>query len=514
MGQAERSGSPRQRMINLMYIVLTAMLALNVSSDVLDAFAQVEDGLTRTNKNVSRRNDAIFAELEAINAENPAKAAVWHSKAIELRTEAESLNALIDSLRLAIAVKADGKDADVYNIRNREDLESAAQVMLNPISRRGEYLRNRIDRFSNYVSQIVVDSAKRQSIQAALSTAPFKRADVAAPQKWEESKFENTPVVAALTLLTKLQNDVKYVEGEALATLLAQVDAGDVHVNQLSAFVIPESRYVMRGSRYSAEIVLAAIDTTSRPRILVGGREIPGGHYQIGTGATGQFSFSGLIEVPHADGTISQHPFKSDYVVMEPSATVSATMMNVLYAGIQNPISISVPGVPISAVSASMTNGTLTRQGDHWIARPTAIGTDAVITVTANIDGHSQTMNTTKFRVRKLPDPTAYIAIGNERYKGGRPIAKASLMNAKGLGAAIDDGLLDVAFNVLSFETVFFDQLGNAIPEISAGAGFSSRQIEQIRRLSRGKRFYISRIRAKGPDGVDRQLSPVEVIVN
>ena len=102
----------------------------------------------------------------------------------------------------------------------------------------------------------------------------------------------------------------------------------------------------------------------------------------------------------------------------------------------------------------------------------------------------------------------------NERYKGGRPIAKASLMNAKGIGAAIDDGLLDVAFNVLSFETVFFDQLGNAIPEISAGASFSQRQIEQMRRLTRGKRFYISRIKAKGPDGVERQLSPIEVIVN
>ena len=501
-------------MINLMYIVLTAMLALNVSSDVLDAFTQVHDGLARTNSHVSRRNDAIFAELQAVNEQNPAKGKVWYDKAVMVRTEAAKLNGVIDSLKLIIAREADGADADPADIQNREDLESAAVVMLNPVTRRGFKLRGEIDRYRSYISNIVTDSVKRSSIEAALSTEPFRRKEIATPQQWEESKFENQPVVAAITLLTKLQNDVKYAEGEALSTLLAQVDAGDIHVNQLSAFVIPESRIVMRGSRYSADIVMAAIDTTSRPRVFIGGREIPGGKYQAGTGATGSFSFSGYIEMPHADGTTSRHNFTSDYTVLEPSATVSATMMNVMYAGINNPVSISVPGIPMSQVNASMTNGTLTRQGDAWVARPAAVGTDAVITVTANIDGRQQTMNTTSFRVRKLPDPTAYISIGSDRYKGGRPIAKASLLGAKGLNAAIDDDMLNIEFTVLSFETVFFDQLGNAIPEVSAGSHFSQRQLDPMRRLSRGKRFYISRIKAKGPDGVERTLSPVEVIVN
>lgn len=501
-------------MINLMYIVLTAMLALNVSSDVLDAFRQVEDGLARTNRNVSRRNDAIFSELRIINEQNPAKAGVWYAKALEVRDEATRLNKMIDSLKMVIAEEADGPGADPSDIENREDLECAAVVMLNPVTRRGAHLRADIDRYRSYISSIVTDSMKRSSIEAALSTEPFRGKGFENSRSWEDSKFENQPVVAAITLLTKLQNDIKYAEGEALSTLLNQVDAGDIHVNELSAFVIPESRMVIRGSRYSADIVLAALDTTSRPRIFVGGKEIPGGHYAAGTGSAGSFSFSGHIEVPRADGSVSQYPFKSEYTVIEPMATVSATMMNVMYAGIDNPVSISVPGVPMSGVNASMTNGTLTRQGDHWVARPAAVGTEAVITVTANVDGGSQTVNTTSFRVRKLPDPTAYIALGNDRYKGGKPLSKAALLGAKGLNAAIDDDMLNIEFNVLSFETVFFDQLGNAIPEVSAGSHFSQRQIDQMRRLSRGKRFYISRIRAKGPDGVERTLSPVEVIVN
>ncbi|MDE5930822.1 MAG: gliding motility protein GldM, partial [Muribaculaceae bacterium] len=243
------------------------------------------------------------------------------------------------------------------------------------------------------------------------------------------------------------------------------------------------------------------------------------GLYEVNAGATGDFTYNGYLEVPHGDGSVTRHQFSSSYTVIEPMATVSATMMNVLYAGIDNPIGIGVPGVAMSDISASISNGTLTRSGDHWVARPAGVGKEAVVTVTANIDGRSTTVATTTFRVRKLPDPTAYIAFkgadGNiDHYKGGKGFPKASLMAADGLEAAIDDGLLDTRFKVLGFETVFFDQMGNAIPEVSDGAAFSQRQKQQFQRLSRGKRFYISKIRASGPDGTTRDLSPIEVIVN
>lgn len=203
---------------------------------------------------------------------------------------------------------------------------------------------------------------------------------------------------------------------------------------------------------------------------------------------------------------------------MEPMASVSATNMNVLYAGIDNPISIAVPGIPMSKINASMTNGSLTRSGDKWIARPGKVGSDAEIVVTAQLESANQRISATKFRVRRLPDPTPFIpfngASGQERYKGDTPISKASLMSASGLGAAIDDGILDTPFKVISFETVSFDSMNNAIPEVSDGPNFSSRQRESFRRLSRGKRFYISRIKVSGPDGTQRTLRPMEVIVN
>ena len=124
------------------------------------------------------------------------------------------------------------------------------------------------------------------------------------------------------------------------------------------------------------------------------------------------------------------------------------------------------------------------------------------------------------YRVRQLPDPSPFIeykdANGSlKRYRGGSGLSKAVLMNTDGIVAAIDDGLLNIDFQVLGFETTFFDNMGNAVPEVSSSANFSSRQKDMFRRLSRGKRFYISRVRAKGPDGVERLLpTTLEVIVN
>ncbi len=514
--------SPRQKMINLMYIVLTAMLALNVSSDVLNGFTQVEAGLTRTNDNIEQRNASIIGALEAFSHTNPEKGLPWFNKALEVRRKTGDIYAAVDSLKQLIVVRADGADGNVDDIVNREDLDAAAAIMLDPSDNRGAILRGEVESFREYITSIVNDPVKSASIERSLSTAPVQRKGEIGQLTWEEYKFDNQPVVAAIALLTKLQNDIKFAEGEALQTLLANVDAGDVRVNELNAFVIPNSRNVMRGSKYSANIVLAAVDTTQRPNVFINGRQLPNdrGIYEIVTTTTGNFDYNGYLEVPHGDGTVTRHEFQSSYTVMEPSATISATMMNVLYAGIDNPISISVPGVSNAGVSASMTNGTLTRSGDRWVARPAKIGENAKITVTASIDGQSLTVGTTEFRVRKLPDPSPFIrytdAQGNPATYtgGGRGLPKAVIASAPGLGAAIDDGVLNIPFEVVSFETLFFDSMGNAMPEVSDGANFSARQQSRFKSLKRGQRFFISRVKAKGPDGITRDISPIEVIVN
>lgn len=514
--------TPRQKMINLMYIVLTAMLALNVSSDVLDGFTQVDEGLNRSNTNVASRNDALYGRLADLTEQNPEKGRPWLDRASEVRDLTSRLLTRVDSLKHAVVRKADGADGDPSDILHRDDLEASSAVLLNPATLEGQRLRLDLDAYRQYILSQISDSTKQATIDAALSTRNLDANGRERLQSWEEANFESKPVVAAVTLLSKLENDIRYAEGEALTALLSAVDAGDVRVNELNAFVIPRSRSVMRGSKYSANIVLAAVDTTQRPTVYINDKALPSdaaGLYEFSTGAIGTFDYKGFLEVTHGDGSTTRHPFESSYTVFEPTATVSATMMNVLYAGIDNPLSISVPGVHNNQLSATMTNGTLTRSGDGWTARPDAVGKEAVVTVTANVDGSSQTMGSTTFRTRKLPDPSPFIAYkdaqGNpDRYRGGKPLAKSILLSSPGIEAAIDDELLNIKFNVVSFQTVTFDQSGNNIVEQSAGANFSERQKAQFRGLKRGKRVLITNVKASGPDGITRTISPLDVVIN
>ena len=223
----------------------------------------------------------------------------------------------------------------------------------------------------------------------------------------------------------------------------------------------------------------------------------------------------------NGDGETIRREFSQPYTVVQPSATVSATLMNMLYAGYQNPVSVSVPGVPTNKITLTMSNGTLTKKSDgEYIAVPTNVGQDVTFTVTAQNEGRQQEMGKFTFHVRKLPDPSPYIEYsdgkgGTNRYKGGAPIGKAMLLATPGIAAAIDDGLLDIPFRVTGFEAVFTDNMGNSIVEKSGSAAFTDRQREMFRRLSRGKRFNISRVHAIGPDGIERTLPyAMEVIVN
>jgi gliding motility-associated protein GldM len=313
-----------------------------------------------------------------------------------------------------------------------------------------------------------------------------------------------------------LQNDVRYAEGEILHTLVSNIDVKDIRVNKLSAFVIPEAKTIIRGERFSAQIVMAAIDTTQQPQIYIGGRQVQlrNNTYEFVTGKTGDFTLTGYMTMQDGGGQTIRRDFSQKYTVVDPSATVSADLMNVLYAGYNNPISVSIPGVPLNHVVATMSGGTLTPTGPgHYIARPSAVGQDVTISVSSTQSGKPQQMGQFTFHVRKLPDPTAYIVVGDNRFRGGG-LAKASLLGATGIKAAIDDGLLDIEFKVTGFEAVFFDNMGNAVPIVSDGAHFSPRQMDTFRKLSRSKRFYISRIHAVGPDGIARTLpSAMEIVI-
>ena len=507
-------------MINLMYVVLMAMLALNVSSDVLQGFSLVEESLNKSTRNASVSNQGIYSTFDKQMKANPAKVKQWYDKAQYVKSISDSLFNFAEDLKVAIVKKSDGPDGNVRDIRNREDLEASTQVMLAPGTGKGEELYDAVNGYRGKIMEMITDKEKREIISSNFNTDVPKKAKLMG-KNWQEYLFENTPTAAAVTLLTKLQSDVRYAEGEVLHSLISNVDVKDIRVNQLNAYVIPTSQTVVQGGRFSAQIIMAAVDTTRRPTIYVGGQQMKSdnGLYETVCNKTGDFTLNGFIEMLNGSGEKVHRDFTQKYTVVAPSATVSADIMNVLYAGYDNPMSVSVPGVPSNRLRVNLSGGKLTKTGEgKYIAHPDTPGGESVVTVAVDNEGRTQEMGKFSFRVRKLPDPTAFIAYsdgnGGENHFRGGALSKQVLMGTEGIGAAIDDGLLNISFQVQGFETVFYDAMGNAVPYKSNGAKFTDQQKNQIRGLARNKRFYITDVRAVGPDGIERTLEgAMQVII-
>jgi gliding motility-associated protein gldM len=528
MAIKKRKISPRQKMINLMYVVLMAMLALNISTEVLNGFSVVEESLNRTTGNSSKENDAIFGELDQMMRKNPQKVKQWFMMASTVREMSDSLYNYAQALKVAIVREADGEKGDPLNIEGKDNIEAASYIMLNPANGQGHKLYEAINSYRARILQFVTDPRQKKIIASNLSTeVPHHSMG----KNWEEYMFENMPVAAAVTLLSKLQSDVRYAEGEVLHTLVANVGLKDIRVNKLQAFVVPSQTRLYPGETMTAQMFMGAVDSTQQPQVFVNGQLIKGNQITVKAGAPGKHTLSGYILIKDLTGNVLRRNFSQDYWVtggpqpkeyispqgmqkvppFDGMATIAADLMNVLYAGFDNPITISIPNTSQSDVQATMSGGSLVaRGGGHFIARPSAVGQPVTISVSAK----GRKIGEYQFRVRKLPDPSPYIAMGADRFKSGA-LSKAALMSAPGIQAAIDDGLLDIPFSVTSFRVVFFDNMGNAVPLASNGASFSPQQKEQFRQLSRNKRFYITNVVVHGPDGTTRTLNGrnMEVIV-
>ena len=218
--------------------------------------------------------------------------------------------------------------------------------MLAPGSGRGRQLYNAINSYRERILRLVPDEQQRKIIASNLTTELPKHAH-AMGKNWQEYMFEDMPVAAAVTLLSKLQSDIRYAEGEVLHTLVSNIDVKDIRVNKLDAFVIPEKTTLYPGEVFTANIVMAAVDTTQQPEIYVNGNRINSlsGKYSFTASGVGEHSFAGYLLTHNAAGETIRREFRQKYnVIPAPSgATVAADLMNVLYAGYQNPMSVSQP---------------------------------------------------------------------------------------------------------------------------------------------------------------------------
>jgi gliding motility-associated protein GldM len=513
-GVASNPNSPRQKMINLMYLVFIAMMALNVSSEVLEGFELVEASLSTSTQNSTRRNEEVMANLDHAYQENAAKVGEWYEKGVKVKEQSDELYNFINELKLRIVLEADGKKGDVNDIVQKDNLEAASRVMLAPIVGEGKNLKERIETYRTSMSDLVGDPGKQAMFEIALSTEAPRKGGIIAPS-WESTLFENMPVAAAITLLTKIQSDIRFVEGETLSTLINNVDVGDYRVNKIQAFIVPKSQIVTSGMPYEAQIVLAAVDSTKQPEYYLGTTLLKNNLISIGTSGTGDREFSGKVI---ADG--ETYPFSAKYSVTESSATIAPVLMTFLYETIENDLAIAMPGVPSGAVTASLKGqGSIVfKEKNIWTVKGLSVSSDKIeVVLSANVGGRTVTASQ-EFKVRSLPDPLGFISYKDKdgrtsKFTGGS-FSKRNLIEATGVDAAIDDNVLYVPYTVTGFTLFVSDSFCNIIPEVSPNAQFTARQKELIRNLSSGKRFFFGDIKTLDPGGKPLLLkSSLQVLI-
>lgn len=525
--------STRQKMINMMYLVLTAMLALNVAAEVLESFRIIDASLTQTLNNVDRKNKQIYNAFEAASIQNPQKVKEWKDKADQVKDKTKALITKINELKEELVITSGGipKNAagadfvladepvivgtkgDTILVKNEGDLNVPSQIMIT--QKKGEDLRTNIEGFRGFLTTFLEegDPIRENIIKQLDTTAPKINLKEGGEKKtWETLNFESKPLIAVITLLSKMQIDVENAETNVISALYSKIDAASFKFNKLEARILPKSTYVLKGDQFETEIYLAAVDTTQQPKIYVGNSEIPANRegkfvYKTTASEAGLKTYSGTIKYTNPEGNVVAYPFKGEYMVGLPSVTISPTKMNVLYLGIPNPVKVSVPGVPSENLTVSVTNGRMEKSGEDWLVYPTkldATGKNTAITVSATMNGEKRSMGSMAFRVKEVPPPLA--TVGG---KNGGVLKKEELMAEEGLFADLLDFNFDLKFKVTAFEITFSGAGGFSTSYKGTGNKFTPEQKDQFKKLSQGSVIIIDNITAKGDDGANRPLSPI-----
>lgn len=544
--------TPRQKMIGMMYLVLTALLAMNVSKEVLNSFILINDSLVVTNQNFSQKNESQYQAFALALANDPVKVKPWYDAAMSVKFAADSAVAHLEDLKRYLIMKTDKLDSvdvnvhlnrlrdaktdnerfdaqfivdSIFSLRNvdsKDNYDVPTNIMIG-----GEAANPKLGPFSalelkgvldSYRDRLIakVDSVKAPSIVRSLrinfDTEKQYRISKSEFQPWPLANFDHIPLAAVITNLSKMQTDVRNAEADVTKYLYGMVDASDFKFDTLAAKVIAPN-LVFFGDEYKAEIFVAAFSTTQNPQVLLGKVDTTGsmpkiigsvdsssvtvdrgvGFYNVKATAEGMREYSGLINVKAPSGQINSYPFKGEYMVMKSGVVVSPTKMNVLYRGVKNPIAISVPGVAPDDVVATIDGGTLrpdAKAGKGNYIAEVAGGTTAKVRVSAKMDGKTRPMGDFEFRVKEVPNPVGTIAGVQEGIVSANRVAAAPTIIPK-----MENFDFELFFRTTRFDLVY--QVGtDLITKNVTGASIPADAIEQIKRLKRGSRVYIENINA------------------
>jgi gliding motility-associated protein GldM len=553
--------TPRQKMIGMMYLVLTALLALNVSKEILDAFITINNGLETTMVTFDGKLAGQYGAFAASYNENKEKYGEAWGKAQELRTQANEMISHIDLIKAktiadteglpmeeVIGKNAIGQDTvlglQYVSSKDNYDVNTNLMIGAEPDAPRDNahedgnnyravVLKQKLEQYGENLKAMVAGNPTLVASLDSLFNYPEKVKDASGTvTNWESLNFFHVPLAATTTLLSKLQADVRNAESDVLGHLFADVEAASYKFTQLAPVVIPEKTYILEGDSFRAKVFLAAYDNTNLPAIDLGpeGLKLDSGEFALPEGQASAVEVGadgfGRLAIPargigdkHWEGIIkfrnpatkAEEPYKFvvDYEVAKPSLVVSPTKMNVLYRGIDNPVEISVPGIPQDALTANISNGTLSKQPDgSYIAR-VKTGAEAIVSVSAEVQGERKSMGQFKFRLKSVPDPVANFA---GKTSVDNTIAKSELTAALGVFAELKDFVFDLNYPIRSFDVTVV--MGGDVKTLSSTSNrLTADQKELLRETRRNQVVIIENIKATAPDGTIRKLGSINLRV-
>jgi gliding motility-associated protein GldM len=501
---------PRQKMINIMYLVLTALLALNVSAEILNAFKVVDNSLRESNQVLTGSNNEIYKSFEQLLADPKTveKAKIWQPKAEQVKAIAAEAYNFIETQKQELKVES---DLDSETGEYKEDNIDAASRYFDT-KKNGEVLYKKLEEFKNKILAIDPELKKEiidefpLSLEVPKSTAGNLSSGNQL-RDWISSYFNMTPTIAALTILSKFQNDIKNSENLAATFCLNQVGAVKLIMDKFEPLVGTSSTYLMPGEEMTVIAGLGSFNSNAKPEVTIDGRSIAPNasgvaETKFSVGGTGSKSMNVVVKfIDPNTGEAKTVTKQINYTVGAPSGVaVSPNKMNVLYVGVDNPVTITA-GAGSEKVSAQFSGGSISKSsGNQYIIRPSS-GAYGEQNVTVLVDGKS--VGKVGFRVKQLPNPVAYV--GN--LKPG--IVSSSAFRAMGgVIAKLEDSEFDAQFEVVSYKV---GALSMDIPDYSpvsnSGGRWSGSAASLISRLKPGALVSITDIVVKGPDGKLRTLS-------
>ena len=520
--------TPRQKLIGLMYLIFLALMALNVSVEVLDSFPLIDRGIQETNRNFEMKVDMIYDDFNA-QVQNFSEEHVfpYHGQALYLQELADSLVSYImtnRTLMVAMLNNISPEEADtldLIDLRQKDNYSRSTRFWMEEggtsggPGTRAYTLRAKIENFKAEIDSIL--ALHNQNIALGLDTdGPFYRGD--SRIDWQTYNFDRVISVAVATNLSRMVTEIRNAQFDAISMLYDLIHAGQFRFDEVSARIVPESRIVMQGGQFEADVFIAAIDTRQDPQVFVDGiGRIPVsdgvGRLRLAASTPGTQSINGRIVVRSPAGVETSHPFRTQYTVEAPMATVSPTRMNVFYAGLDNPVSIAAGGVPTENLVAEISRGgTLTRQRDgSYIVNVDPEVREVNITVRARVGDRLETMAVTPFRVLRTPSPTAYIS----GQRGGR-IPRQLLTRPQTIVEArmAEDFVFDLQYEVARFQmqTEVAGELRRARQD--NGNLLTNEMITLINNARSGQSITFTDIFTKpGPDGDDRNLGALSFII-